>query len=54
MPAGLIFSYPVRVAGACDWEIVQGLELDEFSRAKIEATTEELLSEKDVVSDLLK
>ncbi len=53
VPAGLIFSYPVRVSAGGNWEIVQGLELDEYSRGKIEATTEELLSEKDVVSDLL-
>ncbi len=53
VPSGLIFSYPVRVANG-SWEIVQGLELDDYSRGKIQATTEELLAEKDLVSDLLK
>lgn len=53
VPAGLIFSYPLRVADG-RWEVVEGLEMDDYSKGKIQATTEELLGEKDVVSDLLK
>ena len=34
----LIFSFPVTVEGG-EWKIVQGLELDDFAKAKIAATT---------------
>ncbi|MDW7980500.1 MAG: malate dehydrogenase [Verrucomicrobiales bacterium] len=49
---GLICSFPVRSNGK-DWEIVQGLELNEFSRAKIMASVEELKLERALVADLL-
>ncbi|MGZ4617115.1 MAG: malate dehydrogenase, partial [Actinomycetes bacterium] len=35
-----------------DWEIVQGLEIDDFSRAKMDATAAELVEERDAVKDL--
>ena len=49
---GLIFSYPIRSDGK-KWEIVQGVSLNDFSRAKIAATEAELKEEKGMVSDLL-
>ena len=49
---GLIFSYPIRSNGK-SWEIVQGVPVNEFSRAKITATENELKEEKSLVSDLL-
>ena len=50
--AGLIFSFPVRSAGKrCS--IVEGVELSDFAREKIEATLAELKEEKAVVADLL-
>jgi len=49
---GLIFSYPVRSNGR-DFEIVQGVPLNEFSKAKIAATEAELKEEKSLVADLL-
>lgn len=48
---GLMFSYPIRSNGS-EWEIVQGLELNEFSKKKIKETEDELKSEKDAVKDL--
>lgn len=51
--AGLMFSYPVRSNGR-DWEIVRGLEHNAFAREKIEATYQELLSEREAVHDLVK
>jgi malate dehydrogenase len=48
----LIFSYPIRTNGS-HWEIVQGVPLNEFSRAKIAATENELKEEKALVADLL-
>jgi malate dehydrogenase len=49
---GLIFSYPIRSDGK-KWEIVQGVPLNEFSKAKITATEAELKEEKGMVSELL-
>ena len=49
---GLISSFPVRVRGG-KWEIVQGLPINDSSRAKIDASVSELKEEKSLVSDLL-
>jgi malate dehydrogenase len=49
---GLMFSYPIRTDGR-KWESVQGLPLNDFSKAKIAATEGELKEEKALVSDLL-
>ena len=49
---GLIYSYPVTCANG-DWRIVQGLEIDDFSRAKMAATERELSAERDAVAHLL-
>ena len=51
-PEGVFFSYPVRCADGA-YEIVQGLELDDFSREKIRLTSEELLDERTAASNLL-
>ena len=50
--AGLIASFPIRSNGS-DWEIVQGVPVNEFSRSKIDATVAELKEEKTLVSNLL-
>ncbi len=52
VPEGLMFSFPIRSDGQ-NWEIVKGLELNDFSREKIAATLQELLEEKEAVSELL-
>jgi malate dehydrogenase len=49
---GLIFSFPCRCAGG-DWEIVQGVEITDFSREKLAATETELKEERDAVQHLL-
>jgi len=49
---GLIASFPIRSNGS-QWEIVQGLPIDEFSRGKIDASAAELAEEKAMVADLL-
>lgn len=49
---GLIYSFPC-VCESGDWKIVQGLEIDEFSRAKMDATAQELKEERDAVKSLL-
>jgi malate dehydrogenase len=49
---GLISSFPVRVSGG-KREIVQGVPINDFSRAKIDASVAELKEEKSLVSELL-
>ena len=49
---GLIYSYPVTCAGGV-YSIVQGLEINDFSRARMEATRAELAEERDGVKDLI-
>jgi len=49
---GLIYSYPC-VCKNGDWEIVQGLAVNDFSRDKMAATEQELAEERDAVSHLL-
>ncbi len=49
---GLITSFPVRSDGN-KWEIVQGLDINDYSRSKIDASIAELAEERALVSDLL-
>ena len=49
---GVIYSYPVTCSGG-QYEIVQGLAIDEFSRARMDASDAELREERDGVKDLL-
>ena len=51
VPEGLVSSFPVTSAGG-DWEIVQGLAIDDFSRARIDASVAELVEERDAVRAL--
>ncbi|GAA4153222.1 malate dehydrogenase [Actinomadura keratinilytica] len=51
VPEGLISSFPVTCKDG-RWEIVQGLEIDDFSRARIDASVNELAEERDAVRKL--
>jgi malate dehydrogenase len=51
VPEGLISSFPVRCANG-SWEIIQGLEIDDFSRTRIDASVAELAEERDAVRAL--
>ncbi|MBX3245919.1 MAG: malate dehydrogenase [Myxococcales bacterium] len=51
-PNGVIYGFPVTCEGG-KWSIVQGLEIDAFSRAKMDATAKELQEEAADVADLL-
>jgi malate dehydrogenase len=51
VPEGLISSFPCTCAGG-DYSIVQGLEIDDFSRARIDASVGELAEERDAVAEL--
>lgn len=49
---GLICSFPVRAKGG-KWEIVTGVDLNEFSRAKVDASVAELQEEQQLVAELI-
>lgn len=51
VPEGLISSFPVTTKDG-NWEIVQGLEIDDFSRGRIDASTAELADERSAVTEL--
>jgi malate dehydrogenase len=51
VPQGLISSFPV-ITRSGGWEIVQGLDIDDFSRARIDASTSELADERAAVKEL--
>ncbi len=51
VPEGLISSFPCVVKDGT-YEIVQGLEINDFSRAKIDAAVAELVDEKNAVTEL--
>ena len=51
VPEGLISSFPCTTGGG-EYTIVQGLELDEFSRGRVDASVAELADERQAVSDL--
>ncbi len=52
VPQGIMFGFPLRSNGQ-SWEIVQGLEHNDFAKSKIKATLDELLSEKQAVEGLI-
>jgi malate dehydrogenase len=51
VPEGLISSFPCTTEGG-EWSIVQGLEIDDFSRGRIDASVAELAEERDAVKEL--
>jgi malate dehydrogenase len=51
---GIICSFPIRGKGKGEWEVVQGVKLSDFARAKVDASVKELLDEKSMVANLLK
>ena len=48
---GIICGFPCTCSGG-EWQIVQGLEIDDFSRERIDASVDELKSERDAVQGL--
>jgi malate dehydrogenase len=53
VPEGLVFGYPLRATAPGSVEIVQDIEHGSFARSKIDATTAELLEEREAVAELL-
>ncbi len=52
IPEGMIYGFPCTTAGG-KWEIVRNLEIDDFSRGKMNLTLKELQEEREFVRDLL-
>ena len=52
IPEDVMFGYPVTCANG-EYTLVKGLEIDEFSRSRIDITLKELLEERDGVKHLL-
>src|SRR5271155_4050098 len=52
IPEGVIYSYPVTCQNG-EYSVVQGLDLNAFSKEKMQATHRELLEERDGVKDLI-
>jgi malate dehydrogenase len=50
VPEGLICGFPCTCEGG-QWKVVQGIDLDDFSRGKIDASVQELVGERDTVSE---
>jgi len=50
---GLIASMPIRVDLAGNWSVQEGLEVDEFSRSRIDASVQELREEREAISELI-
>ncbi|TFG73446.1 MAG: malate dehydrogenase, partial [Solirubrobacterales bacterium] len=48
---GIIAGFPCTCSGG-SYEIVQGLEISDFSRSRIDASVEELIGERDTVKEL--
>jgi malate dehydrogenase len=53
VPEGIIFSFPCRITSPWNYEIVQGIELNDFAKKAIEKTAQELVDERDAVKDML-
>ena len=51
VPEGLMSSFPC-ICRECRWEIVQGLEIDDYSRKRIDASVAELTEEREAVEGL--
>ncbi len=53
VPEGLTFSYPCTVDADGQYHVVQGIELDAASQARIKASADELVEERDLVKEML-
>ncbi len=53
IPEGLIFSFPCRITGPWQYEIVKDLAVSDAVKEKMQGTIDELLSEREAIADLL-
>jgi malate dehydrogenase len=53
VPKGLVFGYPCKTDAQGGYTVVEGLQFDDFGKARFTATLKELQEEQDAVKDLL-
>ncbi len=53
VPEGLVCSFPCRITGPWQYEIVQGIELNDYAKAAVKRTADELAAEREAVSEML-
>jgi malate dehydrogenase len=53
IPSGLVYSFPLRTQDGKNWSVVQGLDIDDDARKRLDASAAELIAERDAVKDLL-
>jgi len=46
VPEGIMYSFPCKISAGGNWEIVNGLPINDFSRGKMDKTGKELLDER--------
>src|SRR5205823_859846 len=54
VPAGVVASFPLRSMGLGEWRIQDGAVITEYAKRKIEASVQELVQEREIVSELLR
>jgi malate dehydrogenase len=52
VPEGLVFGYPILADGKGNWKVAEGVEHDDFAKARIATTMNELIEERDAVKEL--
>ena len=53
IPEGIVYSFPVRIKQGGVVEVVEGLQISDFAREKMDATAKELLEEREVAAQFL-
>lgn len=53
IPKGIVYSVPVKINADHSWEVVDGLEVSDFAREKMDVSTKELLEERDTAVSFL-
>ena len=53
IPAGIVYSFPLRTKDGTIWSIVRDLPIDADARNRLDASAQELVAERDAVKDLL-
>lgn len=53
IPEGIVYSFPVKILAGGVVQVVEGLEISDFAREKMDATAKELLEEREVAAQFL-
>lgn len=53
VPEGIVYSFPVTIKPGGEVTVVQGRQISDFAREKMDVTTKELLEERDIATQFL-